>query len=195
MNKQAVAAAYLRRYLTDGLQKRLRFNIAGRAADFRDDNIGAGLFADRIDKRLDFVGNVRDNLYGFAQIIAAAFLVQNVPVYLASGEVGILVQILVNEAFVVTEIQIGFRAVLRDVHLAVLERAHRARVNVDVWVELLCCDLETAGFEQPAKRSGSDALAKAGNNAAGYKDILCHNSILPSNTVVAGPVRNTASSV
>ena len=138
---------------------------------------------------------MRDNLYGFAQIIAAAFLVQNVPVYLAGGEVGILVQILVNEALVVTEIQIGFRAVLRDVHLAVLERAHRARVNINVWVELLCCDLETAGFEQSAKRSGSDALAKAGNNAAGYKDILCHNSILPSNTVVAGPVRNTASSV
>ena len=68
--KQAVAAADLGGHLADGLQEGLGFDIAGRAADLGDDHVGLGLFADRVDERLDLVGDMRDDLHGFAQVFA-----------------------------------------------------------------------------------------------------------------------------
>jgi hypothetical protein len=44
----------------------------------------------------------------------------------------------------VAEVEVGLRAVLGDEHLAVLVRRHRARVDVDVRVELLDADAEPA---------------------------------------------------
>ena len=49
-----------------------------------------GLFANRCRHKLfDFVGDVGDDLNGLAEVVALAFLVQNVPVDLAGGEVGV----------------------------------------------------------------------------------------------------------
>ena len=93
------------------------------------------------------------------------------------------------------EVEVGLRAVLGDEYLAVLERAHGARVDVDVGVELLRGNFQAAAFQQPAERCGRDALAQTGNHAAGHEDVLCHISISPLNTVVAAPVMNTVSSV
>ena len=58
MDKQAVFAAHLMRNLPDRFQKRLALNIAGGAADFGNDHIGIGLFAHRIDKGFDLVGDM-----------------------------------------------------------------------------------------------------------------------------------------
>ena len=43
----------------------------------------------------------------------------------------------VDEALVVPEVEVGLAAVVGDEHLAVLEGVHRARVDVDVRVELI----------------------------------------------------------
>ena len=40
-----------------------------------------------------------------------------------------------GEALVVAEIEIGFRAVVGDEDLAVLVRAHRARIDVQIGIE------------------------------------------------------------
>ena len=195
VDKQAVAAANLGRNLTDSLEERLGLDITGRAADLGDDDIRRGLFADRIDERLDLVGDMRDNLHGFAQILARSLLVEHIPVYLTSGQVGEFVQILVDKALIVTEVEVGFRAVVGDVYFAVLERTHRAGVYIDIRVELLRGNLKAAALEQATERGGRDALAQTGDDAAGYKDVFCHNSISPLNTVVAAPVMNTVWSV
>ena len=195
VDKQAVAAADLGGYLTDGLKERLRLDVAGRAADLGDDNVRRGLFADRVDERLDLVGDMRNDLHGLAEVLAGAFLVQNVPVDLAGGEVGELVEVLVDEALVVAEVEVGLGAVVGDIDLAVLERAHRARVNVDIRVELLRCDLEAAALEQSAERCCGNAFAQTGDNAAGHENIFGHSSISPLKTVVAAPVMNTVSVV
>jgi hypothetical protein len=50
----------------------------------------------------------------------------------------------------VAEVEIGLRAVLGDEHLTVLERAHRARIHVDVGVELLYLDPLAAAHEEAA---------------------------------------------
>ena len=59
--------------------------------------------ADSIDAVLDFIGDVRDDLDGMAQIIAAAFFLQDRPVNLAGRDVGVLAEVNVDEAFIMTE--------------------------------------------------------------------------------------------
>ena len=58
MDKEAVFASHLLGYLTNGLQKGLRFDITCGAANLCDDDVGVGLFADAIDERLDLIGDV-----------------------------------------------------------------------------------------------------------------------------------------
>ena len=142
MDKEAVLPAHLQRDLPDSLQKGLGLNIADGAADLGDDHVGVRLLAHPIDKFLDLIGDVGDHLHGGAQILPPALLVQNVPVHLTGGEVGVFVQILVDEPLIVTQIQIRFRAVLGDVDLAVLIGAHGAGVHIDVGVQLLSGHLQ-----------------------------------------------------
>ncbi len=52
-----------------------------------------------------------------------------------------------REALVVTQVEVGLAAVFGDVDLAVLKRAHRAGVDVDVRVELDEGDVEAAVLE------------------------------------------------
>jgi hypothetical protein len=60
----------------------------------------------------------------------------------------------------VAEIQIRFRAIVGDVHLTVLVRAHRPRIDVDVGIELLKGDSISVIFEEPADRRGGEPLAE-----------------------------------
>ena len=59
-----------------------------------------------------------------------------------------------------TEIQIGLGTVLSDENFAVLERTHRAGVDVDVGVELEVGDFNAAGFQNGPERRGCDAFAQ-----------------------------------
>jgi UDP-N-acetylglucosamine 2-epimerase (non-hydrolysing) len=86
---------------------------------------------------------------------------------LAGGEVACAGHARAHEALVVAEVEVGLGAVVGDEHLAVLERAHRARIDVDVGVELDHRDLEAAGLEDRAERGRGDALAQRGHDAAG----------------------------
>src|SRR6266487_5678309 len=47
-----------------------------------------------------------------------------------------------DEALVVTEIEVGLGPVIGDIDLAMLRRAHRARVDVEIGVELAQPDAE-----------------------------------------------------
>ena len=87
MNVQAVFGPDFDTDLTNRLDERLRLDIADRAADFSDDDVGVDFFADVINKLFYFVRDVRNNLYGRAEIFARALLVQNVPVNLARREI------------------------------------------------------------------------------------------------------------
>ena len=122
------------------------------------------------DPLLDLVGDVRDHLDGGAEVVAAALAADDRVVDGAGGDVGGARGVVVGEALVVAEIEIGLGAVLGDEHLAVLERAHRPRVDVDVGVELLDLDPEAAGDQQAADRGRGDPLAQRGDDAAGDED-------------------------
>ena len=81
-------------------------------------------------------------------------------------------QVLVDEPLVVAEVEVGLPAVLGDEHLAVLERVHGARVDVDVRVELAHGDLQAPALEEPTERGGGEPLAERRGHPAGEEDVL-----------------------
>ena len=129
---------------------------------------------DALDVRLDLVGDVRNHLDRRAEIIAAPLLFDDRVVDLARRDVVGALQIFVDEALVVSEIEIGFGAVLGNEDLAVLVRVHRAGVDVNIRIELLDRNAHAARFEEPSEGGGRDALAERTHDAAGEEDILRH---------------------
>src|ERR1035437_2544479 len=94
---------------------------------------------------------------------------------LPGGDVRRAAQLDVEEPLVVPDIQVGLRAVIGDEHLAVLERVHRAGIDVEVRVELLHADPQSPQLEQPPETRGSKALAEAGRPAPGDEEMLGGN--------------------
>ena len=182
MDEAAVVTALLQAHLPDGLQEGLALDVAGGAADLGNDHIGPGGGSHVVDVALDLVGDVGDDLDGLAQIGTLTLLVQHVPVHLAGGQVGVLVQVFVDKSLVVSQIQIGLSAVISHEHLAVLQRAHGARVHVHIGVQLLAGHLQAAALQKPAQRCSGNALAQTGDHAAGHKNKFCHKNI-PSSFV------------
>ena len=85
----------------------------------------------------------------------------------------------VGEALVVAEVEVGLGAVVGHEHFAVLERRHRAGIDVDVRIELEIGDADAAGGEDRGEGGGGDALAEGGNHAAGHEDELGHGRQVP----------------
>ena len=50
------------------------------------------------------------------------------------------------------EVEIGFATIVGDEHLSVLERIHRARINVEVRIQLLHGDAQTTTLQQTTQR-------------------------------------------
>src|SRR5690606_9948623 len=135
------------------------------AADLDQGHVVA--FGGLVDAAPDLVGDVRDHLHGRAEVVATALLADHGFVDPAGGDRIAAAQAGAHEALVVAQVQVGLGTVVGDVDLAVLERAHRARVHVDVRVQLHHRDLQATGLEDGRKRSGGDALAERGHDAAG----------------------------
>ncbi|MCY1445092.1 hypothetical protein D9M71_615950 [compost metagenome] len=85
---------------------------------------------------------MRNHLDGCTQVVTTALFAQDVFVDTAGGEVVVLGHGRADEPLVVTQVQVGLGAVVCDEHFTVLERAHGARVDVDVRVQLEHGDLE-----------------------------------------------------
>ena len=65
---------------------------------------------------------MRNDLYGFAEIVAASFLGDDLFVNASGGPVVVAGQLGVSEALVMTEVEVGLGAVVGDEDLAVLKR-------------------------------------------------------------------------
>ena len=115
-------------HLPDGFQKWQRFDIADGSADFHDRDVD--VLGNAMNRGFDFVRDVRNDLNGLAEIIAAPFLLNNGFVNAAGGQVVFARQFRVGVAFVVAQIEIRFGAIVGDVHLAVLIGAHRSGIDI-----------------------------------------------------------------
>src|ERR1700761_5895787 len=67
------------------------------------------------------------------------------------------------------EVEVGFRAVIEHIHLAVLVGRHGAGIHVEVGVEFLEGDLEAAVFKQRAEGGGGQAFAKRADYTTSYE--------------------------
>ena len=140
VDEDGVVAAEFLAHLADGFEEGQGFDIADGSADFDDgDVLTHG--RDFLHRVLDLVGDVGDDLDGLAEVVAAAFLGDDLLVDTAGGEVVVAGKVGVGEALVVAKVKIGFRAVVGHEDLAVLKRRHGARVDVQVGVKFHQVDL------------------------------------------------------
>ena len=109
------------------------------------------------------IGDVRDDLDRLAEILTTALLVDDPLVDLAGRHIGAAVQVHVQEALVVADVEVGLSAVLGDEDLSVLERVHRAGVDIEVRIELLHRHRQPTRSEaQVSEGAGGEALAAEG---------------------------------
>jgi hypothetical protein len=142
-----IVAPLLQPDLADGLEEGQAFDIAHRAADLGHHDIDARL-GQGADARFDLVGDVRDHLDGVAEVVAAALLLEHVPVDAAGGDRGLAGGGLAGKALVVAEVEVGFDAVVGDVHFAVLVGAHGAGVDIEIRIHLQHADAQPAAMSR-----------------------------------------------
>ena len=170
MHEDDVFRTKLEAHLANRFQKWQRFDVADRAADFDEHNVNSlGYFA---KCGFDFVGNMRNYLNGFAEIVTTALFGDDGLVEATSGPVVVARQVRGSEALVVAEVEIRFGAVISDEHFSVLIRRHGAGINVQVGIALLEGDAKAAAFEQTAHRSRCYAFSERRNHATRHKNIF-----------------------
>ena len=79
---------------------------------------------------------MRDDLHRGAEVVATAFFADHGLVDPARREVTVAPGRCAHEALVVTEIEVRFCSVGGHEDLTVLKRTHRARIHVDVRIQL-----------------------------------------------------------
>ena len=158
--------------LADALQVGQGLDVAHGAANLGDDEVELVFVAQLLDVALDFVRDVRDDLNGLAQVVAAAFLIDNALIDAAGGDVVCLGGLNAQEAFVVSQVEVSLVAVHGDVALAVLVGVQRARVDVDVRVEFLDGYVIASGLQQLANGGGDDAFSQGRGHSAGDENVL-----------------------
>ena len=173
VHKQRVFTTDIHRQLANRFKERQRLDIANGAADFYQHHIMA--FAARQHALFDRVGDVRNNLNGGPQIVAATLFAQDIRVNTARGEVVATGHLGANETLIVTQVQIGFSAVFSNEHFPVLDWAHGARIDVDVRIQFHHGHVKPAGFENGCEGSCGNAFTQRGYDPAGHKNIVrCH---------------------
>ena len=164
--------------LPDGLEEREDLDVTDGAADLGDDHVDV-VGDEAADAPLDLVGDVRDDLHRAAEVVTASLGGEHRLVDRSGRGVRRARERFVDEPLVVAEVEIRLTAVVGDEHLAVLERVHRPRVDVDVRVELLHRHPQTTALEQPAEGGGGEALPQGTGHPTGHEDVLRHaNSLL-----------------
>ena len=184
VHESGVGWPELQAHLAHGFEKRQALDVAHRAADLDDRHLEIGRTAPH--EILDLVGDMRDHLHGLAQVVAASLFLEHALVDLARREVVRSLHPRRDEALVVAEVEVGLGTVVGDENLAVLERAHRARIDVEVGVELDQGDVQAARFEDRRQRRRGDALAEGGHHTAGDEDVLGHVVQHPCGTALRG---------
>ena len=179
VEEEHAVAAQVVAHLAGGLEERQRLDVADGAADLGDDDVGRVGVVDprgagglRAHPQLELVGDVRDHLHRVAEVLAASLPGDHPVVDLAGRDVGAALEVDVEEALVVTDVEVGLGAVVGDEDLAVLEGVHRARVDVEVGVELLHRHPQPARPEEVSEGGGREPLAQRGGDSPGHEDLF-----------------------
>src|SRR5690625_2562190 len=172
MHEDALIARLLLRELADRLEKGQPLDISNRAADLAKHEIH--LIRADAEEGLYLIGDVRDHLDGLAEIITTAFALEHRLVDAARRNGIAPARRNSGKALVMAEIQIRFGPVIGDEDLAMFERRHGARIDIQIGVELSEAHRIATRLQQRAKRGGGQPLAKARYDTARDEDITRH---------------------
>ena len=159
-------------HLAEGLDVRQGLDVADGAAYLGDDEIEVAGLCERLDVTLNLVGDMRNDLHGLAKIVATAFFIDDILIDTSGGDIVGLVGFDIKETLVVPEVEVGLMPVHGDEALAVLVGVERARVHVDIRIELLVGDTETACLQEFAKRGSDDTFSERRGYASGDEDVF-----------------------
>ena len=158
MHQLRAVGTKLHTQLTHGLKKRQRLNVTSSTTNLDNRHVKTG--STFIDLQFDLVSNMRDDLNGSPQILSTTLFIEHVLIDATSTEAVFTSQTGANKTLVMAQIQIGFSAVFRDEHFAMLIRAHGTGIDVDIRIHLDQRHLEATGIKQRRKRCGGNTLAK-----------------------------------
>ena len=175
MDVADVVQAHVEAELPYGLEEREDLDVADGAADLGDEHVDV-VVGQQVDATLDLVGDVWNHLHGLAQVVAVPLSGQDMGIDRSGGGVRIAGEVLVDEPLVVAEVEVGLATVVGDEDLAVLERVHGSRIDVDVRVQLLDQDPESPLLEESTQGGGSEALSERTGNAARDEDVFGHGT-------------------
>ena len=174
MNIKDILPSHVAPHLADGLKEGEPLDVAHRAPHLDNNHARLALTGHLAETALYLIGNMRHHLNGAAQKIPPPLLGDDRAVNLPCGHAGGSGKVGIDEAFVVTQVKVGFLPILGDEDLTMLIGRHRPRIDINVWIQLLNGDRDVAALQDPPYRGDSDALPHRANYAAGHKDILRH---------------------
>ena len=87
---------------------------------------------------------MRNDLHRFSEIIAPAFFVDDRLIDLATGQIVVTRKNAVGETFVMSKVEVGFGAIVQNINFAMLKRAHRSRIHVEIRIKFLENNAEPA---------------------------------------------------
>src|SRR5215472_1791303 len=158
--------------LADRLQEGLALDVAHGTPNLADHDGCLRLALGAQDALLYLICDVGDHLDGRSQVVAAPLLGDDLGVDLARRHVGGRREVLIDEALVVAQIQVGLGAVVGDEDLAVLVRAHGSGVDVEVGVQFLEVYGEAPAPQDAADRGSRDPFAERRHDTAGHENVI-----------------------
>ena len=176
--------------LADGFHERQPFDIADSAADLTQDEIVIVLPGKR--EGLDLVRDVRNHLHRRAEIVPPPLFGDDVLIDTTGCNVVALMRRHPGKAFVMAQIQVRFRPIVRHIDFAMLIRGHRPWIDIEIGVELSNTDLVATRLEESSKRCCHETFAERGDHAAGDKYIPRHGSRALSLVFESGQAQTAA---
>ena len=176
VHQQGAAGAHFNLQLAGRFEEGQALDIPHGTTYFHHGDIG--IAGAEYDPALDLIGDMGNDLDGATQVITATLLAQHGVVHPAGGEVVGALHGGMGEALVVAQVQVGLGTVLGDEHLAVLEGAHGARVDVDIGIELEQGNPQASRFQHGCQGRGGNTLAQRGHHTTCDEDVTRHNSLL-----------------
>ena len=161
MEKDGIVMSYFMLELTNCLQKWLALNIADSSANFNDGNVCILGSKIPIETALDFIGDMRDNLYSPSAIVTAAFLLKNGPVYFSGCYIGVFIQAFINKTLIVSQVKVGLCTIIGNKNFSVLYRVHSTGVDIDVRIEFLHGYFVSTRFQKTPQGCSGNSFTKS----------------------------------
>jgi hypothetical protein len=159
MNVKDILPAYVALHLTDGLKEGESLDVAHRAPYLDNDNAGLTLCGHLVDTSLYLIGYMWYHLNSAAKKIATPLLGDYRAIDLPLGYAGGSGNVGIDEAFIVTQVEVGFLTIFSNEDLAMLIRRHCPRIDIDVGIQLLNRNRDVTALQNSSYRSDGDSFS------------------------------------